>query len=159
MKRNRFWWAPLSVLVLIALLAAGGWAIHRTAWTQGYMMGQLASGEESSAVLPYAPYALHGHGGLSPLLTLGLIILLIVVIGKILRFWAWGTILAPHLAAAGRWKTAGAPHGGYRDRHWRRFHGHVPPWWWICHEPATESAEEKAQEPGPEAATETPGPE
>ena len=50
MTKKRVWLAPLSALVIITLLSIGGWAVHRAAWTQGHVMGQLAGGDEGRAL-------------------------------------------------------------------------------------------------------------
>ncbi len=155
MTKRRFWMAPLSALIIIALLALGGWAIHRATWSQGYVMGQLAAGGEGGALLPYAPYVPHGFGRPPLLLTIGLIVLLLIVIGKIFRFWAWSRFAEPRMAAARHWKMATGPHGEHWAKHWHEHHGHMPPWCWDWKGLAEEPVEEKVEETEPEEAAET----
>lgn len=114
MFRKRFWVVPPAALIIVDLLILGGFAIHRISWSQGYRMGQLAVGGGGDAVVPYAPY---GFGRPGLFFTVGLLFLLLIAIGKFLRFWAW--------------KMAGGPMGRYWARHWHRPHGPMPPWCWV----------------------------
>ncbi len=138
MLKKRFWVVPLSALIIVSLLIIlGGFAIQRISWSQGYRMGQLAAGGEGGAVVPHAPYGF-GHPGL--FFTIGLLFLLLVVIGKFFRFWAWKMGGGP-----GRpWAVAGGPMGAHWARHWR---GPMPPWCWGWEKPS----EEKANQAGPGA--------
>ncbi len=142
MFHRRFAGAALTVLILVGLLVAGGSAIHRSGWTQGYMMGRLSAGDE--AAVPFMPYGYPGRGfGLShslccvgPLLTIGLLFLLLIMAGKFFRFRAW--------------KLADGPKGKDWAKHWHRHHGTKPPWhWWGW----DESSEEESEAAAPEAET------
>lgn len=138
MFKARFLVAPLVVLIIFGLIVLGGLAVYRVGWSEGYRMAQLVVGGEEGGVAPYAPYRF-GFPGL--FLTLGLILLLFVVVGKFLRFWAWraawGAGMTPPPGAGG-WSTR---------RHWaRRWYHHyppMPPWCWDW--------EEGAEEPTPGA--------
>ena len=133
MLRKRFWVVPLAALIVVSLLIIlGGFAIHRISWSQGYRMGQLATGGEGVAVVPYAPYGF-GHPGL--FFTVGLLFLLLIVMGKFFRFCTW--------------RMAGGPKGAHWARHWHRPHGPMPPWCWGWEKPPTE----KAEQAGPDAET------
>lgn len=139
MSKARFVAIPLTILVIMALLAVGGWAVHRIGWTQGYASGQLATAGEATPTVPYAPYDL-GHLGL--FLVVGLVLLLVVgMIGKLLRFWAWGTVAAPWMMAHGTWRMASKRNAERWARHWHRPHGPVPPWYWDWEEPSGEEAQ------------------
>jgi hypothetical protein len=134
MSQTRFPWIPLAILILIGLLMLGGFAIYRISWLEGYQMGQLAAaGITDGRVMPYAAYR-PGCGGV--LLTLGAIFLLLLIVGKLFRFWTWKTA----------WGPGGGAGGSERERwvrHWHahRPHGPIPPWCWGWEEPAEEKAE------------------
>ena len=136
--RKRFWVVPLAALIIVSLLVIlGGFAIHRISWSQGYRMGQLTAGGEGIAAVPYAPYGFGHHPGL--FITVGLIFLLLVVIGRFFRFCAW--------------RMAGGPRmmSGAMARHWHRPHGPMPPWCWGWEKPPAE----KAEQAGPDAESDT----
>ena len=141
MSKKLFWVVPLAVLIVVVLLILGGFAIHQISWSQGYRMGQLATGGEGGAVVPYAPY---GFGRPGLFITIGLIFLLLIVMGKFFRFWAWKTVGGP-------WMMAHGPRSEYWARRWHRFHGPVPPWLWGWEK----SSEEKAEQTGSDAETAT----
>ena len=139
MSHQRFPWPALAALIVVGLLIAGGTAIHRSGWTQGYVMGRLAAGDEGGAAVPYA-YGYPGRHfgfapalcGLGPLLTVGLLLLALVAAGRFFRFRAW--------------KKAAGPEGERWARHWARHwhHGPTPPWCWGREEPA-EGTDEGAE--------------
>jgi hypothetical protein len=141
MFKRLFWVVPLAALIVVALLILGGFAIHQISWSQGYRMGQLAAGGEGGAVVTYAPY---GFGRPGLLITIGLIFLLLIVMGRFLRFWAWKTVGGP-------WMMAHGPGSEYWARRWHRFNGPVPPWCWGWEKPS----EERAEQTGPDAETTT----
>ena len=146
MSKTRFLVVPLAALIIIGLLIVGGFAIHRIGWSEGYRMGQLAAGGEGGATVPYGPYGF-GYPGL--FLTVGLLLLLLVVIGKFFRFWAWKMVAGPWMMAGGPWKVAGGPKGEHWTRHWHRPHGPMPPWCWGWEEPS----EKRAEKAEPDAET------
>lgn len=125
MSKTRFLIVPLAALIMVCLLILGGFAIHRIGWSQGYRMGQLVAGDECAAKVPYAPYGL-GFPGL--FLTVGLLFLLLVVVGKFFRFWAWKTFGGP-------WMMTHGPRSEYWAKRWHRYHGPMPPWFWGWEEP------------------------
>jgi hypothetical protein len=133
----------LAALIVVGLVIGGGFAIHRISWSQGYRMGQLVAGGEEGAL---APYSL-GRPGL--LLTAGVILLVLLVIGKFFRFWAWHVAWGPWMMAHGPWTTARGPRGrtwaAHRAAHWRRPHGPMPPWCWGWEQPPEEGAYEHEQ--------------
>ena len=134
MLKKRFWVVPLAALIIVALLILGGFAIHSISWSQGYRMGQLAAGGEGDVVVPYAPYGF-GYPGL--FITIGLLFLLLIVVSKFFRFWAW--------------RMAGGPWGVHWAGHWHRPHGPMPSWCWGWEKPS----EEKAEKAGPDAESST----
>ena len=139
MLKKRFWVVPLAALIIVSLLIIlGGFAIHRISWSQGYRMGQLAAGGEGVAVMPHAPYGFGHHPGL--FITVGLLFLLLIVIGKFFRFCAWRM-------AGGPWMTSGA-----MARHWHRSRGPMPPWCWGWERPSEEKAEQAGPGAGSDAA-------
>jgi hypothetical protein len=144
MSKTRFVSVPMTFLIIIGLLVAGGWAIHRIGWSEGYRMGQMATTGEVGAAVPYAPYGL-SYIGL--FLMVGLIALVLMgLIGKLFRLWAWKTVAGPWMMAGGPWKMAGVPRNAHWARHGRPHHHHMHPWCWGWEEPSEETA-------GPDAET------
>jgi hypothetical protein len=141
MSKKWFLVKALAALIIIGLLILGGLAVHRIGWSQGYKVGQLAAGSEQGATVPYAAYGF-GYSGM--FLTVGLLILLLIVIGKSLRFWAWKMAWGPWMMAGGPWKMGSGPRGEHWARHWHRPHGPMPPWCWGWEEPSEEKAEPDA---------------
>jgi len=139
MSKVRFLAVLLAALIIIGLLVLGGLAMHRIGWTEGYKMGQLAAGSEEGATAPYAPY---GFGSSGLFVTVGLLFLLLIVMGKFFRFWAWKMVGGP-------WMMARGPKAARWARHWHRPHGPMPPWCWGWEEPS----EEKAEKAEPDAET------
>ena len=137
MSKTRFLVVSLAALIIIGLLILGGLAIHSVGWSQGYKVGQLAAGSEEGAAVSYGPYGF-GYSGL--FLTIGLLLLLLIVVGKFFRFWAWKM-------ARGPWMMAHGLKGERWVRHWRRPHGPMPPWCWGWEEPSKEETEEAQAEP------------
>jgi hypothetical protein len=88
--------------------------------------------------MPYMPYQ-PGCGGL--LITLGAIFLLLLVVGKFFRLWAWRAGGEPGMMTRGEKSEHWA-------KHWHRHrpHGPMPPWCWGWEEPS----EEKAEKPEPD---------
>jgi hypothetical protein len=146
MSKVRFLAVLLAALIIIGLLILGGLAIHRIGWTEGYKMGQLVAGSEEGATAPYAPY---GFGSSGLFVTVGLLLLLLIVMGKFFRFWAWKMVGGPWMMAGGPWMMTRGPKAARWARHWHRPHGPMPPWWWGWEEPS----EEKAERAEPDAET------
>jgi hypothetical protein len=147
MSKAKFLVVSLAALIIIGLVILGGLAIHRIGWSQGYKVGQLAAGSEEGAAVPYGPYGF-GYSGL--FLTIGLLLLLLIVVGKFFRFWAWKMAWGPWKMARSPWMIAHGLKGERWARHWHRPHGPMPPWCWGWEEPP-EGEAEKA-EPGAETA-------
>jgi hypothetical protein len=138
MSQKRFLAVALAGLIVIGLLIAGGAAIRRSAWTQGYMMGRLTAGADDGAAVPYGVYGFdypRSHSGfVSFLCTAGLFVLLLIAVGKFFRFHAWKMAHWGHKPPEGDW-----PKGERWARHW---HWHHRPPWWGWKEPAEEEAGE-----------------
>jgi hypothetical protein len=138
MTRKWFWFKGLMTLILIGLLAVGGYVVYRTAWSQGYVTGQLAlEGEEDVTVpspfaypgWPYRFMPYHPFGGLALLFKVVLALIFFGLIGRLIGFIVWGTAFRHPMA--GKWPTHWHPY----YRRWHRFpgrppHGPVPPWYW-----------------------------
>ena len=150
MLRNRWWVIALIVLGVILV----GSAMQRTAWNQGYMMGQLtASGEEGAAVPYMAPgfypgrtfaYG-HSSGLLGGLFKFGILAALIFVGLKCFRYHAWKTGYAGRISPEQK--------EAMRQRWAKHWHHHGPPWFWDepeAEETAAEAAAEAAAEEGEE---------
>jgi hypothetical protein len=133
----------LAALIVVGLVIGGGFAIHRISWSQGYRMGQLAAGGEEGALAPYGP----GRPGL--LLTAGVILLVLLLIGKFFRFWAWHVAWGPWMMARG---PRGRTWAAHRAAHWHRPHGPMPPWCWGWEQPPEEGAHEHEQAQAQESA-------
>ena len=137
MSKNWFWIRALATLFLIGLLAVGGYAVFRTAWSSGYSAGQMATGGEEGATAPsgpayplwpygLAPYRPFG-GGLVVTIILGLVFF--GVISKLIRFVIWGSVWRHGMA--GPWFA----HGGHWRHAARRYRKYgppppMPPWYW-----------------------------
>lgn len=142
MSRKLFPTVALAALIVTGLLIVSGLAIHRSGWSQGYVMGRLSAEGGGGAVAPNVPYGYPGRpfgllpflGGAGSLLIVGSLFLLLVVIGRLF-----------HLRA---WKMAGGPKAAHWARHWRRFHGPVSPWCWGWEKPS-----EKAEQTKPDTST------
>jgi hypothetical protein len=133
-SKKWFLWRVVGTLIalglMFSLLTVGGVAIYRTGWSQGYIASQLEAGDEEGEglpeTLPYIPYGFRYPGwylgfptflyGAGLIFKIGLLFLLLLVIGQIIRFLIWGKMMG------------GGPRGRYWTRHWRRHHGCVPPW-------------------------------
>jgi len=136
MFRKWFWVKALATLVVIGLLVAGGFTLSRVSWWQGYRMSQLAMGSEEDTAVPDLPFGygfghrrLHGRFplflfGVGLLFKVGLFLLLLAVIGKFFRFWAWKMAYGP---ASKRW-----------PKHWHGHHGPMHPWCWGWEKPSDE---------------------
>jgi hypothetical protein len=125
------------MVVLIGLLVAGGFAIHRLGWSQGYAAAEIAAQGEEIPTPPLAPPGWRpvgfGRGGLM-LMTLLLGLLFFAFVGKLLRVLMWGAMAGPAM----RWHAMG---GSWRHpRHW--MDGPPPPW----HGPWCGYPGEKSQE-------------
>ncbi|MFN2201915.1 MAG: hypothetical protein ACK2UO_11960 [Caldilineaceae bacterium] len=80
-------------LVILGLLVAGS-AAQRSAWTEGYTMGLLTSGADSSDLAPYLLYRTgpgsHAGGGFfGGIVRLGFLLLVVAGLFKLLGFAYW----------------------------------------------------------------------
>ncbi len=93
MFRGRFFTTALAFLVLTALLLAGGYALARAGWSQGYSAGLQAGGSEIAPVVPFRPYGPLALGffplfcGFGLLFFFGLFMLRFLFFGR--RAWGW----------------------------------------------------------------------
>jgi hypothetical protein len=122
-NRNWFVWRAVAMVVLIGLLIAGGFTIHRLGWSQGYAAAELSARGEEAATPPLAPPGWRpvgfGRGGLT-LVTLLFGVAFLAFVGSLLRVVVWGAMAGPAMG----WHAMG---GSWRHpRHW--MHGPVPPW-------------------------------
>lgn len=151
MSKTRFLLVPLAGLIVIGLLIMGGWAIHRTGWSEGYAMGQLAAGGEAGGTAPYGlGLSLFLPWGVGLFFTVALLLLL-GVIGKIFGLCAWKMAGGPWMTARGRRKMADGASGERWAGHWHRPHGPMHPWCWGWQEPSEEKTEPDAETGNAEA--------
>ena len=140
MSKKWFWMRALVMLVIIGLLAGGGWALYRAGWSQGYAASPpVVEGEEGAITSPGLGYP-GWHLGHVPFMfgavfKIGLLLLFLAVIGKMLRFVLWGP--AWRFGMAGPRFMRGV--GYHRAARWQRMHGPVPPWCWGWEEPHEET--------------------
>ncbi len=163
MRKKSFLWRTLGTLVFVGLLAglltAGGVAVYRTGWSQGYVTGQAAVEGEEGEIIPAAPpHSLYWgyprwHYGARPfffgavLVKIGLFFLLLIVIGKAFRWMTWGRMMS-----YGPWRM-GAHHRGksnWSGGHRHQYHGPIPPWCWDWDSPKEQTEETS---PDPDAQT------
>ncbi len=127
MTPRRFPMLIVTALIVVGLLMLGGSMIQRSAWTQGYMMGQMAAKGGDNALVPYMAYGpgfggAPWLGGLACLFTLGLLALAAMAFGAFFRHRAW------HGAGGPQAGPQVGPQAGPPDV-WRWRHPHAaPPW-------------------------------
>lgn len=150
MSKRWFWFRGLATLILIGLLAVGGYIVYRTAWSEGYVTGQVAAeGEESTpAPFPFAhpgrPYGFAPYrpfGGVGLLFKVVLALMFFGLIGRLIRFAIWGSAFH-HMA--GKWPRH------WHHRRWHRYPGRpprgpAPPWCWDWEEEPAEGDTAEAE--------------
>ena len=139
-KRKWFWVRGLAALVMVVAVVLGGYAVYRVSWSQGYQVGQLATGVEGGVAPPYL-YPRHGFPG--GFLVMGLVLLMLIVVRKTFRFLFWSGMMAHGPRPMG-------PHWG---KHYRRGHHRrppMPPWFCDWEEP-DETGESEDDTAGDEA--------
>ena len=153
MSKRWFWVRGLATLILIGLLAVGGYVVYRTAWSQGYVTGQMAAegGESMPAPSPFArpgwPYGFAPYrpfGGVVLLFKVVLALLFFGLIGRLIGFAIWGT--AFRHAMSGKWPK----HWHHYHQRWHRFPGRpprgpAPPWCWDWEEEPAEEDTDAAE--------------
>ena len=148
MSRRAFYFVPLAALIILGLLlAAGGFALHRWAWSQGYMAGQLASAGETMPPAfghPMRPFGARGFFCAPTLLFIVGGFLLLGMVGRWFHMWTWHRVMHRHGRKAMWWGPAG--------RHWH--HGPVPTWF-----PEWSEERQAADEPESASPETTPPPE
>jgi hypothetical protein len=129
MYRTGFFWRFLLGLLLIGLLAAGGTALFRAGWAQGYQVAAIsaASGAEGSVPAPlYYPYMGYGYrpffGPFGLFGLVGMLFLFFILFGGLFRMWGWR-----RHAMHGKWEEGHMPPWAreWKERHER--HGEEPP--------------------------------
>lgn len=126
MTHRGFFGRALMALLLIAILIGIGSAIHRSGWTQGYIMGQLVAGAE----VPMTPYGTFGYPtGPTSLGSFVRAVLLVMAIGLLTMPFL---LVLGKLLLVGTWRAGGGPAGKPWEwaREWHRHHDHRPPWAW-----------------------------
>ena len=106
----------VGLLVILALLAAGGSLLFRSGYSQGFLAGSLSAGAEGGNQLlpnlPYGmtPYGWYGHGfGFNPL---GPLLGLLFIGGLIALFFGFfNRSFRQHAGPFGRWHSEGSDWG------------------------------------------------
>lgn len=133
MSRTPFAIAPIVLLIVVGLLLGGGLAIHQIGWWEGYQAAHLADGAAASPPMSY------GFGGWGLFVSLGVAFLLILIVGRLLRAWAWTSAwrqwCGPDAPAAMGGECFFGPWAGHHHRH--HPHPPVPPWCAGWHRPHT----------------------
>ena len=113
----------LATVIVIGLLAAGGFAIYRLGWSQGYTAAELAAQGQEGPASPLAPRGWRPVGWASEglLISLVLPLILFAFVGKLTRVILW--IAVVRLPG---WRTAHGRFGSY-PLHWT--HGPEPSWY------------------------------
>ncbi len=134
MFRTGFLWRFLLALILLGLLTAGGMALYRLGFAQGYQTAALAANSAGNpAVTPNLPglypypyfwpaYGFHGFFPFGPLLGIGFFLLVFFLIGGLFRGFAWRHF-------AGRHYVGHPGYGGWGrgpEGHWE-WHTHQKP--------------------------------
>ena len=137
MFRGRFFVSTLFSILLIGLLVAGGYALIRLGWSQGYAMGLQAAQGEALPSAPFVPYPRYGLGfGFLPFLCgFGLLLFFGLFL---MRFFWFGR-------ACRAWHKAGWPQGEDWPKPWG--HGRMPPWYQPSKEMPEGQPEEAESEP------------
>jgi hypothetical protein len=141
----------LLALVLIGLLVAGGTALYRAGWANGYQAAAVSAGNAGKAVTPPVPYfayppAYFGPGyfypgffPFGPLLGIGFFLLVFFLIGGIFRF-----------AFYRRWAGKYGSGGPYGPGGWGHHFDPDSPWakeWRERHKAEAEKGEGQKQPP------------
>ena len=111
LQSSRFVWMTIVGVLLLGLLVAGGFVVHRLGWSQGFA---ASAAEAEGADVPVPPMAPSGWRPLGfrldgvLLLAVVLGFLLIAMTGKLLRLFVWGLMGAPilHRFAGEPWPHA-----------------------------------------------------
>ena len=163
MLSRRWYIAPLVLILIVGLLGAGGYVIHRAGWMQGYAMGQLATAGEETAPMPYAArvFGPWGRGyrapffGRSPLLSgfslvIGIVVLILVskcmvylLFGRHMHHFKWAAARKGRVPFEG---TMYGPAGRARARRWHRMHCQMSPWFDEGDEMSNEGEDEGAED-------------
>jgi len=129
MFARRFLFSTLITLLLVGLLAAGGFAIYRMGLSQGYVAGAIAAGKTGAQGQPngigfpwfaYGPF--FGFPFFPPFFFVFALIALIWIfifplrlIARLISFWSW--------------RVAGVPESEAWARSWHHYGRHMPPYW------------------------------
>jgi len=151
-------WRIVALLILVALLVAGGFALHYVGWTGGYESGQAAECEDEAAAPDYVPedvdvYLRHSpfstyRYGLVSLLCRGVFLLLLFAgIVKLVSFIIFGSHWGFGMMRMHRWPGPRSYRRHMRRMHRRWAHGPYGGWWWG---PWDEEDEETDAEPDSE---------
>jgi hypothetical protein len=116
MFRGRFLFRFLAGVLILLLLAFGGYALVQTGISQGYALGLQAAGAETAPALP--PVGFYPAYGFAPFWGFGLARFLI---GLFIFFILLRLLFLPWMFRWGRW-------GGHGRGKWGHRHWGPPPW-------------------------------
>ena len=111
MERKQTIKTIIGTLIVVAILGSIGSAIYNGGWTQGFMIGMLASGAEGGELM--APHAMMHHGG-------SLFFGIIGAIFKIAFFFFFFMIMAK-LFCFGAWRMMRRHAGAHGGADWSHF--------------------------------------
>jgi hypothetical protein len=144
MFRRFFVLRILFSIVVVALIALGGFAIYRAGLTQGYMTGLQAASSAGNPVVPNnfpVPWGYYGPFGGFPVLLPILAIFVLLIIVRLALFPLF--IMGGAMRHMGWWhrSAAGGPEFEAWTREWKKHSGHMaPPWAWHDQTPPEQPA-------------------
>ncbi len=109
MFRYGILWRILLALLLVGVLIAGGAAIYRTGWAQGYQVGALAANSPNTQGNNPLPYRGYPYGGFWPgygfpfffppfgiFFGIGFFFLIFFLVGGLFRLFGWRRWAGPY---------------------------------------------------------------
>ena len=163
MFSRRWYLGPLALILIVGLLGAGGYLIHRAGWMQGYAMGLVAQGGKQAVPSAFGSWGYGYPGrffGHSPFLSgFGLLIgiMVLVTVGRCMAYLLFGGHMRESKWAAarkGRGPFGGmppgmpmyGPAGRAWARRWHRMHCQMSPWFEKEDETSDRSEDEGAED-------------
>ena len=121
----------IGTLIVVAILGTIGSAIYNGGWSQGFMIGTLASGAEGSGLM--APHAIMHHGGsiffgiVGAIFKIAFFFFFFMMMTKLFCFGAW-RMMRRHAGTNGGFDGSYFASENPRD-HWRQHRKQYRDWW------------------------------